>query len=48
MTGLVISESFIIRIYRVDTGDCRKLPGLVEAMDGERKSLPISTNWAPY
>ena len=28
------SESFIVRIYRVDTGDGRKIAGLVEALDG--------------
>ncbi len=34
MTEHSTSESFIVRIYRVDTEDCRKLTGLVEAMDG--------------
>lgn len=34
MTQFSTSESFLIRVYRVDTEDYRKINGLVEAMDG--------------
>ncbi len=37
MTEHSTSESFIVRIYRVDTEDPRKLTGLAEAMDGSGK-----------
>jgi hypothetical protein len=35
------SESFIVRIYRIDTEDRRRITGLVEAMDssGTRESF---------
>ena len=41
MPKLSMSESFIIRIYRVDTQDPHRVNGLVEAMDGsgERESF---------
>jgi hypothetical protein len=34
MTELSTAKSFIVRIYRIDTEDPKKLTGLVEAMDG--------------
>jgi hypothetical protein len=34
MTEQSTSNSFIVRIYRFDTEDPRRLTGLVEAMDG--------------
>jgi hypothetical protein len=34
MTKLSTADSFIVRVYRIDTEDPRKLTGLVEALDG--------------
>ncbi len=34
MTEHSTSDSVIVRIYRFDSGDPRRLTGLVEAMDG--------------
>jgi hypothetical protein len=34
MTELSTAESFIVRIYRINTEDPKRLTGLVEAMDG--------------
>jgi hypothetical protein len=31
------SESFIVRVYRVSTGDHRSIIGLVEALDGSEE-----------
>jgi hypothetical protein len=35
-------DNFIIRIYRVDTEDCRKITGLVEMMDGSGEREPFA------
>jgi hypothetical protein len=42
MTEHSISDSFIVRIYRFDTEDQRKLTGLVETMDGAGERLPFT------
>jgi hypothetical protein len=42
MTEHSTSDSFIVRIYRFDTDDQRKLTGLVETMDGAGKRLPFT------
>lgn len=34
MTELTTANSYIVRIYRVDTDDQKKLTGVVENMDG--------------
>ncbi len=41
MTEHSTSDSFIVRVYRVNTDDPRKINGLVETMDGsgERESF---------
>lgn len=36
------SDSFIVRIYRMDTTDPNKLTGLVEAMDGTGERTPFT------
>jgi len=42
MTELTTSDSFIVRIYRVDTEDQRKLTGLVETLDGSGERTPFT------
>jgi hypothetical protein len=42
MTELSTAESFIVRIYRIDTEDRKKLTGLVEAMDGSGERTPFN------
>jgi hypothetical protein len=42
MTELSATDSFIVRIYRFDTEDQRKLTGLVESMDGAGERLPFT------
>jgi hypothetical protein len=42
MTELSTSDSFIVRIYRFDTEDQRKLTGLVETMDGSGERQPFT------
>jgi hypothetical protein len=42
MTDHSTADSFIIRIYRYDTDDQRKLAGLVEATDGSGERLPFT------
>jgi hypothetical protein len=42
MTELSTAESFIVRIYRIDTEDQKKLAGLVEAMDGSGERTPFT------
>lgn len=42
MTELSTAESFIVRIYRIDTEDRKKLTGLVEAMDGSGERIPFT------
>jgi hypothetical protein len=41
MSEYLTSDSFIVRIYRTDTEDSRKITGLVEMLDGsgERASF---------
>lgn len=34
MTERTVSDSFIVRIYRFDTEDPRRITGLVETVDG--------------
>ena len=42
MTELSTAESFIVRIYRIDTEDPKKLTGLVESMDGSGERKPFT------
>ncbi len=42
MTELTTANSFIVRIYRVDTENPHKLTGLVEAMDGSGVRAPFT------
>jgi hypothetical protein len=42
MTEHPILESFLIRVYRIDTEDCRKIAGLVAAMDGSGEFAPFT------
>jgi hypothetical protein len=42
MTEHSTSDSFIVRIYRFDTEDQRRLTGLVETMDGAGERLPFT------
>jgi hypothetical protein len=42
MTEHSTANSFIVRIYRFDTVDRRKLAGLVEATDGSGERLPFT------
>jgi hypothetical protein len=35
------ARSFIVRVYRVDTEDTRKITGLVEALDGSGWQAPF-------
>jgi hypothetical protein len=42
MTELTTADSYIVRIYRIDTEDPKKLTGLVEAMDGSGERTPFT------
>jgi len=42
MKELSTANSFIVRIYRIDTEDPRKLTGLAEAMDGSGERAPFN------
>ncbi|MBI5594025.1 MAG: hypothetical protein HY881_26555 [Deltaproteobacteria bacterium] len=42
MTELLTADSFIVRIYRMDTEDPKKLTRLVEALDGSGKRVPFT------
>lgn len=42
MTELTTADSFIVRIYRLDTEDPKKLTGLVEKMDGSGERTPFT------
>ncbi len=42
MTELSTAKSFVVRIYRVDTEDWRKLTGLVETLDGSGEKTPFT------
>jgi hypothetical protein len=37
----VTARSFIVRLYRVDTEDSRKITGLVEPLDGSGRPAPF-------
>jgi hypothetical protein len=41
MTTRATADSYVVRIYRVDTEDQKNLTGLVEAMDGSGERLPF-------
>lgn len=43
MAKCSVSDSFIVRVYRVDTEDPRALAGLVEAMDGTVERVPFTS-----
>lgn len=42
MTEHSATDTFIVRIYRFDTEDRRKLTGLVESMDGSGERIPFT------
>ena len=42
MNELTTAESFIVRIYRFDTEDLKKLTGLVVKMDGSESRAPFT------
>ena len=42
MTEVTTANSFIVRIYRIDTEDQRKLTGLVEALDVSGERTPFT------
>jgi hypothetical protein len=42
MTERTVSDSFIVRIYRFDTEDRRRITGLVEATDGTGERSPFT------
>lgn len=42
MTELSTANSYIVRIYRIDTEDPKKLTGLVEEMDGSGERTPFT------
>jgi hypothetical protein len=42
MTERPTLESYIVRIYRVDTEDPRKIAGMVEPTDGSGKREPFT------
>ena len=42
MTKLSTADSFIVRIYRIDTEDQCKLTGLVETLDGSGERTPFT------
>jgi len=42
MTKLSTADSFIVRIYRIDTEDPRNLTGLVETLDGSGERTPFT------
>ena len=42
MTEKSTSDSFIVRIYRIDTADPGKIKGLVEALDGSGEREPFA------
>jgi hypothetical protein len=44
MTEVTTANSFIVRIYRIDTEDQRKLTGLVDALDGSGERTPFTDN----
>ncbi len=42
MTELCTSESFIVRVYRIDPHDPQRLTGLIEALDGSGTQTPFT------
>lgn len=41
MEKSLTAQSFIVRVYRVDTEDRRKIAGQVEALDGSGQKKPF-------
>lgn len=41
MEKSLTAKSFVVRIYRADTEDRRKITGLVEVLDGSGRSEPF-------
>jgi hypothetical protein len=42
MAELSTVDSFIVRIYRIDTEDRKRLTGQVEPLDGSRERTPFT------
>ena len=42
MTELTTANSFIVRVYRIDPEDRKRLTGLVEALDGSGERTPFT------
>jgi len=42
MAEFTTADSFIVRVYRVDTEDHLKISGLVETMDGSGERVPFT------
>jgi hypothetical protein len=42
MTELSTAQSYIVRVYRVDPDEPRKIAGLVEPMDGSGERIPFT------
>lgn len=42
MTERPTIDSFVVRIYRIDTNDPGKITGLVEALDGSENREPFA------
>lgn len=42
MTELSTANSFIVRVYRIDTEDKQYITGLVQPMDGSGASMPFA------
>lgn len=41
MTELTTANSYIVRVYRIDTEDPKKITGFVEALDGSAERVPF-------
>ncbi|ABQ25323.1 hypothetical protein [Geotalea uraniireducens] len=42
MTELSTANSFIVRVYRIDTEDPANITGLVEMLDGSGERVPFT------
>lgn len=42
MTELTTANSYIVRVYRIDTEDGKKLTGQVETLDGSGAQAPFT------
>lgn len=42
MTKLSTTDSYLVRIYRIDSDDPHRLTGQVEALDGSDKRTPFT------